>query len=111
MNTESEKYQEDLDYFTDYARDDWVPIHNVFVSASNILGAGASLQQITLTAETMLKELFARKVCVGDLTHHDPGFETWSGTPADWLERVREDVKTRGDIPDPGELGWLHIPK
>lgn len=110
MNTESEKYQEDLDYFTDYARDDWVPIHNVFVSASNILGAGASLHQITEAAGTMLDALFARNVRVGDLTATEPGFQTWPGTTREWLERIRRDVEQRGDIPDPGDLGWLHIP-
>jgi len=111
MNTQSAKYQEDLDYFTDYARDDWVPIHNVFVSASNLLGAGASMQQITQAAGSMLEALFARNVCVGDLVDYEPGFESWQGTPRKWLERIREDVEKRGDIPDPGELGWLHIPK
>ncbi|UUV32264.1 hypothetical protein NQK81_02085 [Amycolatopsis roodepoortensis] len=109
MTTDSKKYQEDLDYFTDYARDDWVPLHNVFVSASNILGA-ASLPQITQTAETMLGALFTRNVRVGDLTAHEPGFQPWPGTPREWLERIRDNVEQRRDIPDPGELGWLHTP-
>ncbi|OOC00569.1 hypothetical protein [Amycolatopsis azurea] len=107
MNTD-EKYQEELDYFTEYTQGDWVPINYIFVSASNLLGAGASLRQITDVAEGMFKDLFARNVCIGDLTAHDPGFEAWQGTPGEWLERIREDVEKRGDIPDPGEFGWLH---
>jgi hypothetical protein len=109
VDTTSEKYREDLDYFTEYARDDWVPIHNIFVSASNIVGTGANLQQITQVAERMFEDLFARNVSVGDLTEDEPGFQAWQGSSEQWLNRIRDDVEQRGDIPDPGEFGWLHI--
>src|SRR2546421_12652092 len=106
-----EKYWKDLDYFTEDARDDWGPVHNIFVSASNIAGGGASLHQIVVVAERMLQDLFTRQVRVGDLTERDPGFRPWQGTPDQWMTRIREDVEKRGDIPAPGELGWLHITK
>jgi hypothetical protein len=110
MSLPPDKYQEDLDYLAEYAREDWVPIHNVFVSASGILGAGASLEDITDMADTLLSELFARGVQLGDLVKHAPDFLPWSGTRQDWLARVRADIKARQDIPAPGELAWLHIP-
>jgi len=110
MSTPSEKYQENLDYLSEYARDDWVPIHNVFVSASNTIGAGASLEEITDFAGTMLRDLFQRGVLLGDLTEHGSGFQPWNGTQDEWLTRVRDDVKARQDIPEPGELAWMHIP-
>ncbi|MFE0026786.1 hypothetical protein [Amycolatopsis sp. NPDC059021] len=109
MNSADEKYQEDLDYFTDYARDDWVPINYIFVSASNIVGANATLQQITEVAERMFRDLFARSASVGDLTEREPGFQAWQGTSDRWLTRIRDDVDARGDLPAPGEFGWLHI--
>lgn len=109
MSVTSGKYQDDLNYFSYYARDDWVPIHNVFVSASNIAGTGASLQEIVDIAGKMLGDLFRRGVLLGDLTERDPGFQPWSGTHDEWLTRVRNDIEARRDIPAPGELAWMHI--
>lgn len=111
VDTSNEKYQDDLEYFVDYARVDWVPIEYLFVAASNIVGADASLQQMIEVTEQMLLDLFSSEVCVGDLTEHEPGFKKWPGTPTHWLGRIRRHVEERGDIPNPGELAWLHVAK
>ena len=43
VDTPTGKYQENLDYFTKYAQDNWIPIHNIFVAASNFIGADTAM--------------------------------------------------------------------
>ncbi|UMP07219.1 hypothetical protein [Amycolatopsis sp. EV170708-02-1] len=111
MTTQSPKYQEDLDYFANYARHDWAPPHNVFVSAGNILGTGAGLPEIIQTAEAILDDLFARNVRVGGLTDHCLRLPDLAWHTHEWLKRIRQEIVKRGAIPDLGQLGWLHIPE
>ncbi|TWE22912.1 hypothetical protein [Prauserella muralis] len=101
---------EDLDYYTKYATDDWVPLHNVAVAVNGHLGKGATFDQIVEATVDFVGELVDRGIRPGDLITDYPDFVPWSGEKSTLLDRLRNEMRTHGDFPYPGDVCWLHKP-
>ncbi|MBS9532320.1 hypothetical protein KIH27_01810 [Mycobacterium sp. M1] len=112
-------YRRAVDFYLYEASYDWEMLGGVLASAAGILEetvfAGIDPGQVPLAdvlvaGEILLGELFDHGVLIGELTDGDPGLEVWAGTRADWFARIRDWVDAHGEIPLPGEFGWLSDP-
>jgi hypothetical protein len=108
-------YEDEVEYFFQYANEDWVMTDLIYGSVSIVFRAlgkeDAPLLEKLELGNIILKDLFDRGVVIGDLIEGPPGFKPWDGGPSDWLARVQNWIISHNRLPDPIELGWLHVPK
>jgi hypothetical protein len=100
--------QADLDYLLDYAREDWLGLSVVTAISGATAGKGATLDTLASTTLSIIGDLIDRGAVPGNLTEHDPGFEAWSGTKDDWIERIATEIREQGRLPETGEVCWIH---
>ena len=103
------EFADDVEYLVEYAQDDWVGMSPVTAVASAMAGKGATLDQQISALLTLIGDLMDRGAVPGDLVEGDPDFVAWSGTKDEVLQRIARETRALGELPDSGEVTWLHV--
>jgi hypothetical protein len=108
VNTPIE-FADDVEYLVEYAGEDWVGMSPVTAVASAMAGKGATLDQQISALLTLIGDLMDRGAVPGDLIKDYPDFIPWSGTKDEILQRIARETRALGELPDSGEVTWLHV--
>jgi len=103
------EFADDVEYLVEYAQDDWVGMSPVTAVASAVAGKGANLEQQISALLTLIGDLMDQGAVPGDLAEGGPGFVAWSGTRDEILQRIADETRALGGLPDSGEVTWLHV--
>lgn len=103
-------YRVELDYITDYGKDDWVGMSVLTPVAVAEAGEGADFEMQLDKLLNLAGDLIDRGVVPGELIEEEPGFVAWSGDKTQLLARLSDEVRALGYLPDSGEVCWFHAP-
>lgn len=104
-------YDQELDYLTEYGSQDWVGMSVLAPVAVAEAGRGATFDAQIEKLLLLVEELIERGIVPGDLTDADPPFVPWPGGRKEVLARLESAVRELGELPDTGEICWLHKPE
>jgi hypothetical protein len=104
----AEQHQQELDYLTQYAKDDWVGFSPITAAASALLHGNCSAPAERELTVKLIRDMFETGARAGDITADpDNPFVPWDMDNDAALERIRLEMEALGHSPNSGEIGWI----